>query len=184
MQAYLSETQELVRQRRYAEALERFVWFHDHALEHNPGMAGVRLSFALSYWKNLGDVYPPAKQAMVDIRDRKTRQLGETGSAVLFSDVAAINRECDENVETVQLLSEIEKSKPKLASECWAYAHEPVFLENRYDIARKYIPTPLKDYDREKARYDENVALYEKPGVGSAPFDSGTRSILSIAAFS
>ena len=59
MQVYLNETQELVRQQRYAEALERFLWFHDHALEHNPGMAGVRLSFALSYWKNLGDVYPP-----------------------------------------------------------------------------------------------------------------------------
>lgn len=60
MQKYLSDTQEMVRQGKNQEALERFVWFHDHALEHEPaGMYGVRLSFALSYWKALGDVYPP-----------------------------------------------------------------------------------------------------------------------------
>ena len=98
MQAYLNRTQQLVRQRKYREASDRFVWFDEHALEHDPGMSGVRLSFALSYWKDLGDVYPPAKQAMVDMRDRKTWQLWEgRGNVALFSDVAALNRTLNEN---------------------------------------------------------------------------------------
>jgi hypothetical protein len=43
-QAHLSRTQELIRRKRYQEALDRFLWFDEHALEHDPGMSGVRLS--------------------------------------------------------------------------------------------------------------------------------------------
>jgi len=76
MQKYLSDTQQMVREGRYQEALERFVWFHDHALEHEPSaMYGVRLSFALSYWKSLGDVYPPAMTALVEMRNRKEKRV-------------------------------------------------------------------------------------------------------------
>jgi len=55
---YMDDTHTLVKQGKYAEALERMIWFHNHALEHELGMYGVRLSFALSEWKELGDVYP------------------------------------------------------------------------------------------------------------------------------
>jgi hypothetical protein len=51
MQKYLADTQEMVRQGKHQEALDRFIWFHEHALENDRGMTGVRLSFALSYWK-------------------------------------------------------------------------------------------------------------------------------------
>ena len=33
MQKYLSETKEMVTQKKYKEALERYIWFQDHALE-------------------------------------------------------------------------------------------------------------------------------------------------------
>jgi hypothetical protein len=171
MQTYFNRTQQLVRERHYKEALDRFLWFDEHALEHDPGMSGVRLSFALSYWKNLGDAYPPAKQAMVDMRDRKTRQLQEgRGNAALFSDVAALNRTLGENAATVRLFQAIDKSNPTLAAQCWLFARDQIFLAKQYDIAKKYIPAALKDYTREKARYDENVVLYETPQMGGLPF--------------
>jgi len=37
---------------------------------------------------------------------------------------------------------------------CWYTARDAVFLEKQYDLAKKYIPSPLKDYAREKAGYD------------------------------
>ncbi len=37
----------------YSQALEGFLWFHHHALEHEEGMRGVRHSFALAYWADL-----------------------------------------------------------------------------------------------------------------------------------
>ena len=165
MQAYLNETQELVRQQHYAEALERFVWFHNHALERNPAMVGVRLSFALSYWKNLGDVYPPAKQAMVDMRDRKTRQLQENrGNAALFQDVAELNRTLGEDAKTVRLFQEIDKTSPALAAECWWFARQAVFKEKQYDLAKKYVKSPLQDYDAAKANHDLEIATQTRFG--------------------
>jgi hypothetical protein len=88
MQKHLSDTQMMVRQGMYQEALDRFVWFHDHALEHNYGMYGVRLSFALMYWKELGKVYLQAMQALKETRDHKTDQiLNSDGNYELFNDV-------------------------------------------------------------------------------------------------
>jgi tetratricopeptide (TPR) repeat protein len=161
MQAYLNKTRQLARQGRYREALDRFVWFHEHALERDPAMSGVRLSFALSYWKDLADVYPPAKQAFIEMRDRKTRQLQQgRGNAQTFHDVAEMNRVLGENAATVRLFREIGKANPALASRCWFFARQAVFAEKQYDVAKKYLPAPLKAYDLAKAQYDEDVARH------------------------
>ncbi|MDX1982468.1 MAG: hypothetical protein SFV51_19490, partial [Bryobacteraceae bacterium] len=48
------------RQGDYAEALQKYLWFHHHALEHDMALSGVRLSYALNEWWELGKAYPPA----------------------------------------------------------------------------------------------------------------------------
>jgi menaquinone-dependent protoporphyrinogen IX oxidase len=57
----LHAAQRAVREGRYEEALSEFVRFHEHALEELPSLYGVRLSFALSYWAHLAEVYPKAR---------------------------------------------------------------------------------------------------------------------------
>src|ERR1041385_2734476 len=91
--AALKESRALTAEGRWEEATQRHLWFHDHALLHQPSLAGVRLSFALADWVALGQLYPPARQALVDIRDRKTAALAAgAGSASLFHNVSAINK--------------------------------------------------------------------------------------------
>ena len=155
MQAYLQKTRQLVRRRKYKEALERFIWFHDHALEYDRGMGGVRLSFALSYWKQLGEVYPPAKRAMAEIRDRKTLQLEQgQGTPALFHDVVGLNRTLEETAATVRLFQEIDKSNPALAKKCWHYVKDTLFEQKQYELIRKYIKDPLRQFERDKAIYN------------------------------
>jgi hypothetical protein len=172
MQKYLSDTQDLVRQGKHKEALERFIWFHDHALEYEPAaMYGVRLSFALMYWKNLGDVYPPARTALVETRDRKTQLLiKKTGNAGLFHDVVALNRTLEENEKTVQLFDLIDKEQPDQAKQYWNTAQDAVIAAKRYDLARKYIGNPVREFTRVKANYDLNTTLYDNPKMGGAQF--------------
>jgi hypothetical protein len=171
MQKYLSDTQDLVRQGKHEEALERFLWFHEHALEHQPSMSGVRLSFALSYWKQLGDDYPPALEAMVDVRDSSTRQVmaGE-GDRHLFQDVAALNRTLGDGQNTVELFQTLDAQQPKLAKTCWTVARHTVIEGKRFDLARKYMGNPAEEFDRIKQSYDQNVTLYDKPQIGGASF--------------
>ena len=117
-------------------------------------MSGVRLSFALSYWRDLGDIYPPAKQAMLEIRDRNTLQLEQgQGNPALFHDVVGLNRTLGENAKTVQLFREIDKTNDAFAGRCWHYARNVIFSEKQYDLAGKYIKDQLREFDRVKAMY-------------------------------
>lgn len=171
MQKYLGDTQELVRQGKHQEALERFIWFHEHALEKDRAMYGVRLSFALSYWKSLGDVFPPAQTALAEMRDRTSKQVTDNGgNDALFHDVVALNRTLDENSKTVELFQTIDQTKPDLAKKYWNVARDAVIEAKRYDLVRKYIGNPAAEFTRIKAAYDLNTRLYDKPKIGGAQF--------------
>jgi len=172
MQKYLSDTQEMVSQGKHQEALDRFIWFHDHALEHEPArMYGVRLSFALSYWKALGDVYPPAKAALVETRNRKEKMvMDNTGDAALFHDVVALNRTLGENAKTVALFDSVDKTHPDTAKQYWDVAKDAVIAAKRYDLARKYIGNPAREFTKVKAMYDHNTTLYDNPQIGGGHF--------------
>lgn len=155
MHEYLDETRDLVREGEHEEALERFIWFHNHALEQSPSMYGVRLSFALSYWKQLGEVYPPALEAMESIRDEKTALLekGE-GNIGIFHDVIAFNRTLDENKKTLRLFEQIDEEQPERAGEFWPLAKDVVLDKKRYELARKYVGDPVEAFDEVKANYE------------------------------
>src|SRR5947209_19742990 len=100
--AALKAAKELASEGRYEEALQKHLWFHDHALEHTPALAGVRLSFALADWLELGNRYPPVRQALIAVRDRKARAIADgAGSIELFHDVSAINYALGEDPQTV-----------------------------------------------------------------------------------
>ncbi len=69
------EAKDLAAGGQYEPALQRHLWYHNHALEYDPNQRGVRLSFALTDWVELGRKYPKAKQALLEIRDGNTRKL-------------------------------------------------------------------------------------------------------------
>jgi serine/threonine protein kinase len=166
MLAYHQKTKQLAREHQNKEALERFIWFHEHALEYEPSMVGVRLSFALSAWKSLGDVYPPAMKALVDIRDRNIIKLEKgQGNMLLFCDVASINRTLDENDKTLKLFQEIDKYNPTLARDCWHFVKDLVFASKEYDLAIKYVQDPIEVFDHVKKGYESNVRKYTDPRI-------------------
>lgn len=171
MQNFLSETQEMVREGRHREALERFIWFHDHALEHEPAMYGVRLSFALSSWEALGAVYPPAKTSLLEIRNRKEQMLMEgKGSFGLFHDVVAFNEVLGENEKTVTLFDWIGKQEPDSAKQYWSLAKNAVIRAKRYDLAREYFGNLTQEFVKIKAMHELNTTLYDDPQAGGDLF--------------
>jgi hypothetical protein len=167
MQKYLSDTQALVRDGKHKEALDRFMWFHDHALEHQPSMYGVRLSFALSYWKQLGDVYPPALVALKNTRDVKTDVLvKKNGNHNLFHDVMALNRTLGEDAKTVDLFRILDQNQADLAKRCWNMAKDAIIKQKAYDLARKYIGNPVREWGKVKQMYAMKKAMYDEKNFG------------------
>jgi hypothetical protein len=144
---------------RHEEALREYVWFHEHALQEEPSLYGVRLSFALSYWHELAQVYPPADQALRAIGDRKTK-LVESGrtNRELFHDVEAINQYLGLSQDTVRLFNLIDTKHPAFAGECASLALEALVEARQFDLAAKYLTDPVTRVSNLATRLSEDVA--------------------------
>jgi hypothetical protein len=143
LQKLLDETKTLMNQGRYEEALQRHIWYFNHALEYNSGLTGVRLSFALSNWVELAHRYPKAMQALTEIRDRNTKKLVEgNGYSDLFSEVNSINGYLNQDDATYALFKTLDANDPKLAQQCYFYAESLLAQKGEYSLCRKYMGDP------------------------------------------
>jgi hypothetical protein len=162
--------EQAARERRYEEALDHYVWFHEHALEHDEALCGVRLSFALASWAELGRAYPRAAEVLTEIRDRKTERLrGGEENRDLFNDVEAINEYLDDHEATYCLFVELHSSFPELAKRCASIAMPVLIKKQDYKLARIFIEQPEEAIRQWSATLKNDIAAFAtKPGVKEA----------------
>ena len=83
--AVLDAAEQLTKEGKYEEALEKFVWFHDNAVRLDPSLYGVRLSFALGSWSRLASKYAPALDKMKAVNQANRKRLEQgAGDFALF----------------------------------------------------------------------------------------------------
>jgi hypothetical protein len=163
MQKYLSDTNDMVTRGEYEEALKRYVWFHNHSVEQDQAMYGVRLSFALSSWKSLGEKYPPATEALVQMRDQKTKRvLAKPGDFALFHDVVSLNRTLEQDDQSLQDFEALRGSAPEFAKKCWPIIKDVALAAKRFDLAREYLENPLAEYARIHGMYLMSISFADK----------------------
>jgi hypothetical protein len=136
----LDEARQLAAQGRFAEALEKHVWFHKHALEIRRSYYGVRLSYALRDWVDLGRKYAKAIEVLKAIRDQKASELLQGHlDRELFHDVESINDCLNERAATVDLFKAIEVRQPEFAASIYDLADEALIGAEEYALAGKYL---------------------------------------------
>jgi hypothetical protein len=141
--ARLRAARQAVREGRYEQALSEFVWFHDHALEHEPALYGVRLSFALSDWVELGKVFPEARRKLEEIRDRKSALLAAgKGDRALFHDVESINQSLDREKETYRLFKTMLRTAPLNAAAWFHLAQDAIVGAGDFELAARFADPP------------------------------------------
>jgi serine/threonine protein kinase len=154
LQKILEEAKTLMTQGRYEEALQHHIWYHNHALEYDQGQTGVRLSFALSNWVELGRRYPKATQALIEIRNRDTQKLaGGQGYFNLFMDVANINRVLQDEDATYALFKEIQQKDPALAQQCYFVVESLLVQKGEYETCGKYLGDPQFRFETARNAY-------------------------------
>jgi predicted Ser/Thr protein kinase len=120
-----SDAKDLQHRGQYEDALQRHLWLHAHGLEHSPHSSAVRLSFWLADWVELARRYPKAKQALLDIRDQKSRELAAgRGHWDQFHDVESINSYLQDDAATLALFKQVQQSDPQLAERCKSLVEE------------------------------------------------------------
>ena len=143
---------------RHEEALEHFVWYHDHALEEEPALYGVRLSFALAYWRELGDNYPKALTALERTRDAKSKALlNGDGDRALFHDVESINEALGQLKKTHALYVQLARQRPDLARNCAALALPAIVAAGDFKLAEKLMPEPIDRIRRLAAELNDSI---------------------------
>lgn len=144
--AILNEARADQRAGRHETALAKHVWYYNHALEHNPGLSGVRLSFALGYWLELARVYPPALEELENTRDRALARVTEETDRGLqfnaFHDMTAINRTLKEEQRTVAAFISLEEQHPEIASHVYRLAQPALIKAREYPRCGKYLDGP------------------------------------------
>lgn len=147
------------------------IWFHDHALEEQPSLYGVRLSYALNDWFELSNRYPPALVALKAIRDAKSDRLARgDGDRRLFHDVRAINEQLDQQGLTYELFVRLQEANPPLAEKCADLAMAAIVRSKDFDLARKLVPDPDGAIRRWSRILNEDIA-----GLANEPHSDAPR---------
>ena len=155
----LSEAKDLMDQGRYEDALQRQIWYFNHALEYDQGQTGVRLSFALSQWMELGRRYPKAKEALIEIRDQDTRALADgKGNSGLFADISNINRELQDDGATYALFKTIREKDPQIARQCYFWAEDLLVAKGEYQWCYDYMGDPQFRFDSIRHLYELDLS--------------------------
>ena len=181
--AILREAQQDALAGRHQDALDKHVWFHRNALKHRPSLYGVRLSFALGFWTDLGRRYPPALAALKAERDAAAARIragkGERGD---FHDVASINSSLAEDAATAELFAWLDANDPALARTSYNIAERALVQAKRYALAGKYLE-PKPSTDRMLDMYRRHMQMAKQPDFrGSDLEEFGRRSLASSAA--
>lgn len=136
----LHEAHADVRQGRYCVALAKYVWFHESALTYEESLSGVRLSFALGYWKDLAERYPPAMEALRQARDGAELRFHETGFDYdAFHDFQSLNRFLGEDDRTAVAFKVVDRTSPESASRIYYTAESALIQQGEFALCGKYL---------------------------------------------
>jgi hypothetical protein len=151
-------------------ALREFIWFHDHALAEDAALYGVRLSFALGYWEELGKAYPAAMRALEAVREKKAEALlrGEGGRDI-FHDVVAIDERLGSPASTYRLYVALAEARPELARECGTLALPAIVEARDFKLARQIAPDAEGEIRRQAKRLNSDVAGIKHKRFTRAP---------------
>lgn len=150
----------------YAKALERHEWYHKNALRINRAQYGVRLSFALSDWKDLADKYPPALASLKAIRDADVKELeAGTGKPETFHDVVSINEKLGEEAASVALFKSLDAKQPALAKKCFSRADKTLLNQGEVELFTKYGGGFVSYLEGEIANHEHVVAMMKSTAV-------------------
>ncbi len=146
----------------YETALAKHLWYHDNALKIQPSQSGVRLSFAMSHWLELGEVYPPALSKMREVRDEVDARIRDKEQVRVnfadFHEFIAFNRTLRNDQRTVDTFKWIEGNSSEDATRVFHVAQPALIKLKQYEVCGKYI-NPEKDIARLGENYESGLKM-------------------------
>lgn len=165
---------------RYEDALAKHVWFHENALKLEPALYGVRLSFALADWIELGAAYPTALAKLKSTRDQTADRVRNAGIPEgnqstaptdndslrnAFHDVVSIDNYLKQTGKSKDLFVWLDSHKPQLATNVFDLAEPALVNAKEYRLCGRYLE-PDKSFEHFRDQYRETKEIAKNPAQG------------------
>ncbi|MEX0727022.1 MAG: hypothetical protein WEB58_13220 [Planctomycetaceae bacterium] len=140
------------REGRYEVALAKFRWFHENS-RSVVGLGGVRLSFALGYWIDLAEKFPPALDALYATRDESINKVFEESNCFpWFHEMASINRTLNEFDHTAEIFKRVFSSRPECAESLYHVAEPSLIKAGEFALCGQFLD-PAKRIEQASESY-------------------------------
>jgi len=150
------------RGRRYQEALEEYEWFFDNSLDDQESLYGVRLSYCLAEWHDVGKKYPPALERLASKRQECFEEFLQTGEDERFHDFSAISEELNDDQEVVNHFLMLDEQHTHLATTAWRFARQLFVDRENWEICSKYLSKPILECERAVRRFLGGMSVYQE----------------------
>jgi RNA polymerase sigma factor (sigma-70 family) len=164
-QARMKLAGELFKEGNFEKALEHLIWCYDKGAIKNPSFIGVRSSFLLNQFAELGNSYPPAREALIARRDDVEDRLKEgSNDTMLALDLTRLNSSLGEGDRTVELFDQFPEGDPRRGTMV-EVAYDELLKANRYDdifaavTPEAYFGKRAQNTTRLLSQYQDNKTL-------------------------
>src|SRR5688572_20840110 len=138
----------------YPRALDRYAWFFDHCLAIDPSFYGVRLSYVIGEWAELGEAYPPARDALVARQIATRDELARAFSRDRFHDLVAISEVLEEPQVAIEAFRRLHDADPRNAAMAFPVAWEMLYGAGEFAMCAAQLPDPMARYRAIVHRHD------------------------------
>jgi len=159
----LDQAREAFSQKNYSVALEKYQWFYDNAIEIQESYYGVRLSYCLDEWSQLGDEYPEAKDALVKLKIATLSEFKKSNSHQTFHEYSSIAEYLKCKSEVLDEFLLIHKEDKEQASKLFSFVYEYCAANEMWDLCAKYLGNGYKQYQRTLELFDYMIEYSKKP---------------------
>lgn len=163
----LTEAREAAKEKRYSTALEKYQWFFENSIEIKRSYYGVRLSYCLDEWAELGKEYPPAMKALIELKDRSLSDFKSTLSRQSFHEYSSIAGYLDLQDEVLEQFMSLHKSNKQLAGNFFTFVYEHCAKKEMWGICREHLGNGQAQYEKALEMFDHMVGFSKtKADVG------------------
>jgi tetratricopeptide (TPR) repeat protein len=156
----------------FATALEHYDYFFEHALDEDLyALYGVRLSYCLDEWAELGQQFPPATDRLRLKKESALRLLKASRDPERFHDYIAICHYLKCSDEPIQQFLSYHRTDPDLSRSIVRFIWDDLVDAEQWDICSSYVDDSQERYRNALGRFDEAMSVCDSdPDLGGEEF--------------
>lgn len=184
MEADSPEPREVLREARSAAsegdfetALSKYEFFFDHALDDDPAaLYGVRLSYCLDEWAQIGEKFDPARAALVNRKKESLRLFGESKELERFHDFVAICGYLKCTDEAIAEFARLSDADFQLADRVYRFIRKELVRASEWELCGRHVKEGMSAYEFALTAFDQTWAIGKTDTtIGGSEYESWVR---------